>query len=92
MVNASLSVLRAEVYKIERNTYLTGNKLYDEAVLLPLAVTVESCGGVVPVLHEKGEDIVALLLEHKRRNAGVNSSGKTDTNLYIAVICHKTVF
>ena len=90
IVHYPFPIFCAEVYKIERDTYLTGYKFCDEAVLLPLAVAVESCRCVVPVLHEKGEDIVALLLEHKRRNAGVNSSGKTDTNLYIAVICHKT--
>jgi hypothetical protein len=44
----------------------------------------------MPVLHEKGEDIVALLLEYKRRHAGIHSSGKAYAYLDIAVICHKT--
>jgi hypothetical protein len=43
----------------------------------------------VPVLHEKCKDIVALLLENKSRYAGVDTTGKTYTNLDIAVIRHK---
>ena len=74
IVHYPLPVLRTEVYKIKRDTYLTGYKLCYKAVLLPLAVAVESCRCIMPVLHEKGEDIVALLLEHKRSNAGIYSS------------------
>ena len=89
IVHHPFPVLRTEVYKIERNTYLTGYKFSNKTVLLPLAVAVESCRGIVPVLHEKGKDIIALLLEHKRSNAGVHPSRKTYANLDIAVICHK---
>ena len=84
-----LPVFFAEIHEIERNAHLAGNHFGNKTVLFPLAVSVKSCRCVMPVLHEECEDVVSLLLENPCRNAGVDTAGKPDTNLYIAVICHK---
>ena len=63
VIHHSLAVLLRQVHEIERDADLPGNEFGDEAVLLPLTVPVEGGIGIVPVLHEHGEDIIALLLE-----------------------------
>ena len=77
-----LAILLRKVYEVERDTYLPGNHLGHETVFLPFAVPVECGIRIVPVLHEHGEDIVALLLEKQGGDAGVDSSGKTYANLH----------
>ena len=42
--------------------------------------------GVVPVLHEHCEDVVALLLEKQGCNARIDSSGESDTHFYLAIV------
>ena len=88
IIHHPLTILLAEVDKIERYTYFTGNKFSHETVLLPLAITMKSCRSIMPVLHEKGEHVVSLLLEQKSCNARINSTGKADTHLYFAVFHH----
>ena len=74
VVHDSLSIFLAQVYKIKRYTYLSGDKLCDKSVLLPFAVTVQCRRSIVPVLHEKCKDIIALLLEYKSCNTRVNTT------------------
>ena len=74
IVHDPLAVLPAQVHKVERNAQLAGDQLGNELVLLPLAVTVQSTFGIVPVLHKHSKDIIALLLEKQSGNTGVNTS------------------
>ena len=89
VVHDPLSVFFAEIHEIEWNAYFTGYHLGNKTVLFPLAVSVKSCRRVMPVLHEESKDIISLLLENPGSNTGIDTAGKPDTNLYIAVICHK---
>ena len=89
IVHYPLPILFAQVYKIKRYTDLSCYKLSHKTVFLPLAVTMQSCRCIMPVLHEKCKDIIALLLEHKSRNTGVNTARESDTHLDFAIIRHK---
>ena len=90
IVHHPLSILDTQVYKIEWDTDLTGNHFGNKAVLFPLAVSMKSCGSIVPVLHEQSEHIIALLLQNKSSNTRINATRKAYTHLYFAIICHKT--
>ena len=80
IVDNPLAVLLGQVHEVEGNADLAGDELGDEAVLFPFAVPVEGGVGLVPVLHEHGEDVVALLLEEEGRHGGIHASGKADAN------------
>ena len=81
VVHDPLPIRPGQVHEIERNADLAGHQLSDEPVLLPLAVAVERRVGVVPVLHEHGEDVVPLLLEEQGGHGGVHSPAETDADL-----------
>ena len=83
IVHDALAVLLAQVDEIEGDTDLAGHHLGHEAVFLPLAVAVQGPLRVVPVLHEHGKHVVALLLEQPGSHAGVHASGKSYTNLHL---------
>jgi hypothetical protein len=68
-------VLLAQVHEIERNADFAGHHLGHEAVFFPLAVTVQGPFRVVPVLHEHGKNIVALLLKQQSRDGRIHTSG-----------------
>ena len=74
VVYHTLAVLVAQVNKMKRNAYLLGHHLGHQTVLLPFAVSVQRAFGIVPVLHEHGKNVTALLLEQQGRYAGVNAS------------------
>ena len=74
VIHHAAAVLITKVNKMERNAYLLGNHLGHQTVLLPLAVSVQRALGVMPVLHEHGKNVTALLLEQQGRYAGVNAS------------------
>ena len=82
VVDDPLAIFLREVYEVEGDTDLARNHFCHEAVFLPFAVPVKCGIRIVPVLHEHGKDIVALLLEKQGGDAGVNSSGKTYANLH----------
>ena len=82
VVDHALAVLLAQVHEIEGDTDLAGDQFGDEPVFFPFAVAVQGGIGVVPVLHEHGKDIIALLLEQPGRYTGVHASGKSDANLH----------
>jgi hypothetical protein len=42
----------------------------------------------MPVLHEQGEHIIALLLQQKGRNTRINASGQAYTHLNILISRH----
>ena len=76
------AVLLAQVHEVERDPDLAGNHLGHETVFLPFAVTVEGRAGIVPVLHEHGEHIIALPLQQKGGHAGIHSTGKSDAHFH----------
>ena len=88
----TLAVDLAQVDEIEGNTDLARHHLRHEPVLLPLAVAVEGGVGFVPVLHEHGKDVVALLFQEEGRNGGVHAAGQADADFDFAVFwtgsCH----
>ena len=68
-------VLLAQVHEIERNADFAGHHLGHEAVFFPLAVTMQGPFRIVPVLHEHGKNIVALLLKQQSRDGRIHTSG-----------------
>ena len=76
------AVFPAQVHKVERNAYLAGNHLSDEAVLFPLAVAVKRAFGVVPVLHKHRKHVITLPFEQQRSHAGVHASRKSYTDFH----------
>ena len=92
IVHDPLAVLLGQVHEIERDADLAGDELRHEAVLLPLAVAVEGGVGLVPVLHEHGEDVVALLLQEEGGDGGVHAAGQADADFDFAIFrggsCH----
>ena len=92
VIDNALAVFLGEVHEIERNADLACDEFGHEAVLLPFAVPVEGGIGLVPVLHEHGEDVVALLLQEEGRHGGIHAAGKADADFDFGVIgagrCH----
>ena len=82
IVHHTLAVLLGEVYEVEGNSDLARYQFCYEAVLFPFAISMKGGVGVVPVLHEHGKDIVALLLQEQGGYAGVNSSGQSYAYLH----------
>ena len=80
IVDDPLAVFLGQVHEVEGNADLPGDELGDEAVFLPFAVSVEGGVGLVPVLHEHGKDVVALLLEEEGSHGGVHAAGKADAD------------
>ena len=86
IVHHPLAVLLAQVHKIKRYAHLARNHLCHKPVLLPLTVTMERGRGIMPVLHEKTEHIIALLLQKKSCNTRIHTARKANTHLYFAFI------
>ena len=74
IVHYPLPVFLAQIDKIKRDTDLTGNHFSNKPVLFPFTVSMKRGRGIMPVLHEEGENVIALPLEQKSGNAGINSS------------------
>ena len=74
IIHHALPVFIAQVNEIERDTDFPGYHFRDETVFLPFAVAVQCTFGVVPILHEHGEYVIALTLQKKRRHAGVHAA------------------
>ena len=92
VVHDPLPVFLREIDEIEGNADFPGHHLGHEAVFLPLAVAVEGRVGFMPVLHEHGEDVVALLFEEQRRDARVHPAGQPDTDLFPLPVFHFVQF
>ena len=80
VVDHSLAVRAAQVHEVEIDAYLPRHEFGHEPVLLPFAVPVQSGIGIMPILHEHGEDVIPLLLEEVRRHGGIDSTGESDTD------------
>ena len=74
VVDHPLPIFLAQVYKIKRDAYLSRDKFSDKAILLPLAVSMQGSRCIMPVLHEKCKYIIALLLEHKSSDTGIDTT------------------
>ena len=74
VVDDPLAVLFGQVHKIERDAYLPGDYLGHKAVFFPFAIPMKGSVSIVPVLHEHGEDIIALPLQKQGGDTGINSS------------------
>ena len=82
IVHHPFAVLFAQVHKIEGYAYFARYHLGYEAVLLPLAVSVQSAFGVVPILHKHRKHIIALLFEKQSGHTGVHTSRQSYANLH----------
>jgi hypothetical protein len=74
VVDHPLAVLFGEVHEIKWDTDLPGDYLSHKPVFLPLAIPMEGRVGVMPVLHEHSEDVIALPLQKQGGDTGINSS------------------
>ncbi|MNC31049.1 hypothetical protein D3C75_793570 [compost metagenome] len=83
-----IKVFLLEINGIVRNIDLLAYAAYILSIGLCRAYT--ELVGIVPVLHEDADDVIALLLEQKRCNGGIDSSRHADDDTCILIcLCHR---
>ncbi|MNV42487.1 hypothetical protein D3C71_1341620 [compost metagenome] len=82
-----------EVFLLEINGIVRNiNLLAYAANILCIAFgrTYSEFVGIVPIFHEDADDVIALLLEQKRRDGGIDPSGHADDDTGVLFcFCHR---